>query len=86
MVCRLSYVSPTFQPFIAWQPWCKLCSDCQSSKATPLPTGDVANGNRGGGRDGNDVLWTLEFFEELVKKHESKHSEGFDTGENLPSQ
>ncbi|CAI8000251.1 hypothetical protein GBAR_LOCUS2878 [Geodia barretti] len=83
MVCRLSYVNPAFQPFIAWQPWCRLCSDCRSSAKTHPPVGGVASGGYdriGGEREG---LWTLDFFEELVKKHSSSREppEVFDTGE-----
>ena len=80
MTCRLSYVNPAFQPFIAWQPWCRLCNDCRSSAKPHPPVGGVTSGGYdriGGEREG---LWTLDFFEELVKQH-SEPPEVFDTGE-----
>ena len=78
MVCKLSYVSPTFQPLLAWQPWCKLCSECDIAKLPPsgmVTVEDDFGGSFGEWDEGRDsessVLWTLELFEELVKKHEN---------------
>ena len=65
MLCKLSYVSPTFRPALSWQPWCKLCTDCGSSKPSADRLGDV---ERPGKKEG---LLTSELFEELVKKHEN---------------
>jgi hypothetical protein len=72
MVCKLSYVNPTFQPLLAWQPWCRLCSEGRSSKTAAngitAADGDYSNlGSRASGGRGH--LWTVDFFEELVKKH-----------------
>lgn len=69
MVCKLSYVSPSFQPLLAWQPWCKLCRECGNSKT--LPSG--IDGDFGRAReDGGGKLWTIASFEELVKRRESE--------------
>ena len=73
MVCKLSYVSPTFQPLLAWQPWCKLCSEGRSSKTAANGVVAAADGDYGslGNHAGGDrgQLWTVDFFEELVKEH-----------------
>ena len=69
MVCKLSYVNPTFQPLLAWQPWCKLCSEHRSSK--PVPTGGVVTDSDYPGGGQRERMWTVDFFEELVKRHSS---------------
>ena len=82
MLCRLSYVNPAFQPFVTWQPWCRLCSECRSS-GKPHPPGGVAHDRAGGGERGG--LWTLDFFEELVEKHggNCEPPEVFDAGDKV---
>lgn len=88
MVCKLSYVNPSFQPLLAWQPWCKLCMEYKSSRTPPngvvTVDSDFDRTGRGGGRedDTSGGLWTLATFEELVKEQESGlQGHGFATGE-----
>jgi len=26
MVCKISHIEPALQPYLPWQPWCRLCS------------------------------------------------------------
>lgn len=73
MVCKLSYVSPSFQPLLAWQPWCKLCRECGNSKTlTNAIDGDFGRASIARGDVNRGKLWTVASFEELVKRRESE--------------
>ena len=71
MVCKLSYVNPSLQPLLTFQPWCKLCSEYRTTKLPPA--GGVANDDHTDGGTGRGRVWTIDVFEELVKKHANEH-------------